>query len=70
MGKHTISRKAVCHCYRAEGPQIVFCGAEEITTVHRVFSNKNDAKLFKEKHCRNDFKSCPIYQMLVGGEKK
>lgn len=65
MGKHTICRKSRCYCYRAEGPQIIYCGLE-ITTIHKVFANKTDAKAFKEDYCQNDFESCPIYQMLVG----
>lgn len=65
MGKHTISSKARCYCYRSEGPQIVYCGIN-ITTVHRVFDRKSDAKEFKERYCRSNYEDCPIFRMLAG----
>ena len=70
MGKHTVSKKAMCCFYRSEGRQIIYCGLSE-TVVHRVFGNATKSMRYKEQFCRSsNHCNCTIYSMLKNIEKQ
>ena len=65
MSKHMISSKVICPYYQHENGQVIYCeGVQEGTVIHLAFSNRADAKAYKLKHCRKEYKSCIIMQML------
>lgn len=68
MGKHYISKYAICPCYRSEERQVIRCGVEQ-TTVHRVFNNASEAKEYKKKYCQHSFMQCPIYAVFKNNFK-
>lgn len=63
MGKHYISKYAICPCYRSEERQVIRCGTEQ-TTIHRVFCDASEAKEYKKEYCRHNFMQCPICAVL------
>ena len=65
--KHMISNKAICPCYKHEDSQVIYCdGVQDGSVIHLAFASKTDAKEYKAKYCRNDYKSCEICRMLGG----
>ena len=63
--KHMISNKAICPFYKHEDSQVIYCdGVRDGTVIHLAFANKSDAKDYKNRHCRCDYKGCNIHEML------
>lgn len=68
--KHMISNKAVCPYYKHEDSQVIYCeGVKEGSVIHLAFSNKTDAREYKNKHCRCNYNHCKINAMLDGMNK-
>lgn len=65
MGKHTVSKRAVCPFYKHEDPQVIYCnGIQPGSVIHLAFSSKTDAKEYKTSRCHSDWCSCEIACML------
>ena len=66
MGKHPISKRAVCPYYKAHQRQEIFCeGIQESTRIHLGFSDPATLDTYKHDKCESeDWKSCPIADML------
>lgn len=71
MGKYYVSSKAACPYYRGELPQLLRCGIlKKGGTVQQAFGDKTEMKIYRAKHCEDDYMNCPIYWMLEDyGEK-
>ena len=66
MGKHMISKRAICPFYKHETSQVIYCeGIREGSVLHLAFASKTDAKDYKEDFCHtNCWRGCVIAQML------
>ena len=68
--KHMINKNSVCPFYKHEDAQVIYCyGVQEGSVIHLAFASKTDAKSYKERHCRNNFKVCLIAKMLDEEER-
>ena len=68
MGKHTISKSAICPFYKYEGAQVIYCyGIQKGSATHVAFSDRDAAHSYKKEHCRSDYEKCRIYRMLEEG---
>lgn len=65
MAKHRISVGIRCPLYKHENTSVIYCrGIDDETTTHVAFANKTACKLYKEWHCKDDYRRCKYYQML------
>lgn len=69
MGKHMISKKAICPFYKHETSQVIYCdGVQEGSVLHLAFASKTDAKEYKDSFCHTAcWQGCMIAQMLEDG---
>lgn len=63
--KRYTSTKSKCPYYKHESRGQVVCeGICEDSVTHVAFSTSSGCYHFKNKYCRNDYKECPVAQML------
>lgn len=66
MGKTYISMYSTCPFYIKEDSHNVYCeGVEEGTSTHLAFASSNHCAAYKRIRCRNGYKNCQIYKMLL-----
>ena len=65
--KYTISKSAVCPFYLHESRQLICCeGVGEGNVIHVAFANATDAKNYKVRMCRHNYRKCAVHKMLEG----
>lgn len=68
MGKHIISKSAVCPFYKYEERQHIYCeGLTEATTIHLAHSTPAASKKHRQCNCYGNYLDCRLAKML---EKK
>lgn len=64
MGKRYVDSGAQCPYYCSEEPSKIYCeGIEEGCWVHVAWGDMKKKKKYKQAHCRENWKDCPVAQM-------
>lgn len=63
--KYTVSKAARCPFYRGETRQVIYCqGIKPGQGFHLACRSPKEALEHKKKHCRDQFRLCPLEKLL------
>lgn len=71
MAKHFFDCKTKCVYYLHEDSQVIYCNlVPGKVVIHLAFASKTEAKDYKLRRCRSNYKPCIIYQALEKRERE
>lgn len=60
-------KSVMCPYYKKEDRQTIYCsGVIDNSSVHLAFGHDTDCKQYKDIICKQDYRSCRVFDMLEG----